>query len=403
MIVPQTTMQGTHLSKFLQTQHAYNLKKLNGQEPTNLTVSGTVVESIPFYKSEIETLNGEISKIINAIETAKELESRRYKEMVGEGGTSVASGFNASQFKHIETLHEQENSAKTDDGNTSDPPNPLSDVPLLVDKKDSQNKSPLFADAGSVLTDSTDVDTLDGKQSESAHATKANPIQSTLMKTRNAVQNGMQKTVNLAQDGALSTVSGVKGIGAMSVQVATNLIWGAEDGQVRDGGFVTFSSLSAKAQCVQMIHHQTPFTFQVRDAPLPKDIFWNNVGLSHKNQQIGFITAQILTATLCIFWTIPVTFITSLAEVESLKKALPSLNTAIQNYPWIEPLLSQLNPILVVILKVLIPVILAKISQREGHISQSSLNASVLTKLSLFLVSFAYSKQPLISVSMLYH
>ena len=368
-------------------QHAYNLKKLNGQDPTNLTVSGTVVESIPFYTSEIETLNEEISEIIIAIETTKELESRRYKEMVGEEGTMVAIGVDASKFKHIESLHELKYSEKTDGENMPDLPNPLPDVPLLDDKKDSQNKSPLFADAGSIVTESTDVDTLDGKQS------KASPIQSTLMQTKNAVQKGMQRTINLAQDGAISTVSGVKGIGAMSAQVATNLIWGAEDGQVRDGGFVTFGSLSAKAQCVQMIHHQTPFTFQVRDAPLPKDIFWNNVGLSHRKQQIGFITAQILTAILCVFWTIPVTFITSLAEVESLKKALPSLNTAIQNYPWIEPFLSQLNPILVVILKVLVPVILAKISQREGHISQSSLNASVLTKLSLFLVSYACSQQ----------
>ncbi len=287
--------------------------------------------------------------------------------------------------QHLDTVYENKNEeASTLHGERE--PNPFHNTPLLEDTSSAKtNSSSLFADeTKSVETETTDVDTIDDLQSETLDPVKKkNQIQSALTLTA----KGFKKTASVVQKGAMDTVTGVKGISTMSVQAATSLLWGADDGQVRDGGFVTFSSLAAKAQCVQMIHHQEPFCFQVSDAPLPDEIFWNNVGLSHKAQQIGFITAQVLTATLCVFWTIPVTFITSLAEVDSLKHAIPSLETAIENYPWIEPLLSQLNPILLVILKVLIPIILAKFSAREGHVSQNALNASVLTKNAVFLVS----------------
>ncbi len=137
-----------------------------------------------------------------------------------------------------------------------------------------------------------------------------------------------------------------------------------------------------------MIHHETPFVFEVMNAPLAKDIFWQNVGLPHKKQQIGFFVAQIFTASLCLFWTVPVAFVSSFSEVESLKKMIPSLETAISKNPFLEPLLAQLNPLLIILLKMMLPFILSKFCEKEGHISKTELNASLLTKLAIFLVSF---------------
>lgn len=225
----------------------------------------------------------------------------------------------------------------------------------------------------------------------------ANIVQDSVKKSVFVVQHGMKKTVYVVQDGAKKSASAVHGkiknsvtdfvkIGQKSVKLATNLLRGMEDGKVRDGGFVTFTTLTAKAQCVQMLHAETPFTFKVTDAPLPKDVYWNNVGLSHKKQQLGFVIAQLLTIGLCLFWTFPVAFVSSFSEVDSLKRTIPSLEKAIEKNPWIEPLLRQLSPILIVILKMLLPVILSKFCEREGHISRTNLNASLLTKLAAFLV-----------------
>ena len=62
-----------------------------------------------------------------------------------------------------------------------------------------------------------------------------------------------------------------------SLKLPTTLIRGSQDGKVRDAG----TTLTAKAQCVQMMHNETLFTFQVIDALIPKDIFWDNVGLGY--------------------------------------------------------------------------------------------------------------------------
>eukprot|EP00551_Chaetoceros_affinis_P006458 CAMPEP_0203685338 /NCGR_PEP_ID=MMETSP0090-20130426/48496_1 /ASSEMBLY_ACC=CAM_ASM_001088 /TAXON_ID=426623 /ORGANISM="Chaetoceros affinis, Strain CCMP159" /LENGTH=1259 /DNA_ID=CAMNT_0050554529 /DNA_START=115 /DNA_END=3894 /DNA_ORIENTATION=- len=220
--------------------------------------------------------------------------------------------------------------------------------------------------------------------------TSATAVHSGAKKSVFVVHNGVKKTIVVSteavQDTMKKSVAGIKWAGAKSVKLATNLIRGSDDGRVRDGGFVSFTSLTAKAQCVQMLHHPKPFLFTVADAPAPKQIYWQNVGLPHKSQQIGFLAAQLLTAALCLFWTFPVAFVSSLSEIDSLKKMIPSLEKSIELYPWIQPLLNQLNPILIVILKMLLPKILERFCQREGHISKSALNASLLTKLALFLI-----------------
>lgn len=187
--------------------------------------------------------------------------------------------------------------------------------------------------------------------------------------------DGVKKSTNVLG-------SGLKQIGEM----AGDLVSGSADGKLRDGGFVTFTTLTAKSTCLQMIHHGTPFVFQVTEAPLPQHIFWNNVGITHQKQQVTYVIAQLLTVTLCLFWTIPVVFVSSLSQVESLKELIPGLEDVVVKHPWLTPLLEQLNPVLLSVLKALLPIILGKFCTLEGHVSTSKLNASLLTKLALFLV-----------------
>ena len=120
-----------------------------------------------------------------------------------------------------------------------------------------------------------------------------------------------------------------------SSNVALTLIRGSEEGKVRDSGFVTFSTLLAKNQCQQMIHHASPFKFFTKSAPKPEDIIWEYVGITHKQQQIYYLLAQAATIFTCIFWTIPVSFIASLSELEHLKGIIPGLDKALENHAWL--------------------------------------------------------------------
>lgn len=167
---------------------------------------------------------------------------------------------------------------------------------------------------------------------------------------------------------------------------AFSLLFGKQDGTPLDAGFVSFSSLKDKAAALQMIHHPVPFTMYVEEAPLPEHIVWPNVGMEHKTQQIGRVIAAGLTFALCCFWTVIVSFIVSIAEVDKLVKWFPKFGEWLVQAPWFLMFLNQLKPLLLYIIVELLPSTLKHFSRREGHIAETSLNTSVFFKLSIFLV-----------------
>lgn len=190
--------------------------------------------------------------------------------------------------------------------------------------------------------------------------------------------------------------SGVKGIKRVTsvgtvalsevVHTAKDLIIGNEDGNPRDAGFVVFTKLSTTHAALQMIHHSKPYTMNVKEAPEPHDIFWDNVGKSEKSRQVGQLISFALSAILCFFWTIPVSVISGFSEIDSLKASVPFLATLVEMYPWVANALSQIAPLLLIGLNSLLPSILREFAKAEGHIASSAVEASVFIKLSVFMI-----------------
>jgi len=183
--------------------------------------------------------------------------------------------------------------------------------------------------------------------------------------------------------GALGNVAGKAGGLATS---AVGAVLGAEDGEPREAGFVTFTKLSSTQAALQMIHHPTPHKMKVQEAPEVDDIFWLNVGKSNYSLQVGSLISLVLTTLLCLFWTIPMTFIQTLTEVEKLQELLPFLEGWIENAPWLGAALNQLAPLMLIIVNNLLPYILEFISTFEGPVSNSVLQTAVFTKLSAFMI-----------------
>jgi hypothetical protein len=88
----------------------------------------------------------------------------------------------------------------------------------------------------------------------------------------------------------------------------------------------------------------------VQEAPDPHHIFWRNVGMPHRARRTGNALSVAATATLCIFWSIPVAFISSLTEVSALKQTLPGLGAFIEAHPRVEPLLALIAPLMLLLL-----------------------------------------------------
>jgi hypothetical protein len=183
-----------------------------------------------------------------------------------------------------------------------------------------------------------------------------------------------------------SSISKVFGKMKDSANMALTFLKTKEEGNARDAGFVTFSTLMAANQCAQSIHHASPYVFNTQTAPRPDDVVWTNVGISHKEQELSNLFAQALTIATCLFWTIPVSFISSLSEVESLKDLIKGLDKALEENSWLAPFLAQIKPLLLVVLTALLPTILTFYCKKEGHIGSDTLNASLLTKLAMFMI-----------------
>jgi hypothetical protein len=117
-----------------------------------------------------------------------------------------------------------------------------------------------------------------------------------------------------------------------------------------------------------------------------QDIFWKNVGKTHKQLQMGKLLSMVLTMMLCLLWTIPMSFISTLSSIEGLKEDVDFIADMVENSPWVEPLLAQLAPLLIVVAKLLLEVILEALSMKEGPVSGAVVEASVFTKMAWFMI-----------------
>lgn len=119
----------------------------------------------------------------------------------------------------------------------------------------------------------------------------------------------------------------------------------------------------------------------------PRDIFWRNVGLPHRAQRSGLLAAVAASAVLCFFWSIPMAFVTSLTEINSLKLSMPKLGAWIDDHPFAEKVLAQLAPMLLLFFnQTILPSVLKHFATWEGHISSALLEASLFVKLGCFMV-----------------
>ena len=157
------------------------------------------------------------------------------------------------------------------------------------------------------------------------------------------------------------------------------------EGAPRPAGFVTFKDHYTAQAALQMLQHPSSKSMLVEEAPCPSEVFWRNVGLPDKARRTGTLLSLSATVALCLFWSFPVAFISSLTEVNSLKESLPRLGEIIENSPAVEMFLALLAPLMLLLLnEAILPVILKWFSLWEGAISSPRLEASLFRKLSAF-------------------
>ena len=159
------------------------------------------------------------------------------------------------------------------------------------------------------------------------------------------------------------------------------------DGAPSSAAFITFSNLSDTNICRQIVHQHKPWACVPIEPPSPDYINWKNVGKSNTSKQIGELTSLVLTTLLCIFWTVPVSFVAGISNVDSLTKMLPFLKQPVEKYGWFSGLMAFLAPLILVVFISLLPKILLAFVKQEGSIViETYQHSSLFTKMAIFTI-----------------
>ncbi|KAL4100584.1 hypothetical protein PRIC1_008375 [Phytophthora ramorum] len=153
---------------------------------------------------------------------------------------------------------------------------------------------------------------------------------------------------------------------------------------MRRAAFISFTSLMSAQVAQQTLQSKDPACLAVTPAPHVDDINWGNIGLHYRTRALGMFASSLISATIVLFWTIPTAFVASLATVESLRRALPFLNKAFDEYPILQDIFKQIAPLALVALSALAPIVFNFLSGREGHPSKTEVRAALFTKLAYF-------------------
>ncbi|CAI5728277.1 unnamed protein product [Hyaloperonospora brassicae] len=153
---------------------------------------------------------------------------------------------------------------------------------------------------------------------------------------------------------------------------------------MRRAAFVSFTSLMSTQVAQQTLQAKNPACMAVAPAPYADDINWDNIGLNYRTRAIGMLASTLISAAIVLFWTIPTAFVASLATVESLRRALPFLNKAFDDYPLLQDIFKQIAPLALVAFSALAPIVFNFLSGREGHPSKTEVRAALFSKLAYF-------------------
>lgn len=229
---------------------------------------------------------------------------------IEDGNVHLQSRPQKGQLGDTESLVEDESMHTIHEGDFSRPQKgQLGDAESLVE--DDSMHTIHEGDFSSINNDDMGFRSLAGKEEtttaqheDNSHAVSIIPGKAKTMNQPAGLSTAIFKFVSTASSKAAHVSVSVASQAKNSAARLTHLGTG-EDGRNRDAGFVTFTSLRCVHTVIQNIQHADPFVLDITPAPEPSAIFWDNVGKSVHQVQVGKLISILLSVALCLFWTLP--------------------------------------------------------------------------------------------------
>jgi hypothetical protein len=124
--------------------------------------------------------------------------------------------------------------------------------------------------------------------------------------------------------------------------------------------FIQFNHQLGAHLATQSVIHRRTLTMGPRHLEVhPKDVLWDNLNLDLKLRNIRKVISMVLATCLIVFWSVPVTFVASIAKLDAIVEFAPFLN-GIYSLPNVVVGIIQgiLPPVGLAILMAVLPIIL---------------------------------------------
>lgn len=155
-----------------------------------------------------------------------------------------------------------------------------------------------------------------------------------------------------------------------------------------NSAFIQFHTQFAAHSAVQTVVHPTTFNMAPMYAEIsPLDVVWSNMGMNVIFRKARHFLSLAAATALALFWTVPVVFVSSIANIASIVQTFSFL-AFLQDLPpaALGIIEGVLPPVFLAILMALLPMILTVMASYEGHVRYSSITLSVMSKFFFFLV-----------------
>ncbi|GAA5799830.1 hypothetical protein HPULCUR_005249 [Helicostylum pulchrum] len=152
--------------------------------------------------------------------------------------------------------------------------------------------------------------------------------------------------------------------------------------------FVTFEHMSSAIIASQIAINPEPFNCRASMACEPRDVLWDSVAIRGRERILREVVIWSVTVFLCLTWSVPVIFISTLFSIEAISKLDSHLGEVLEQSEIGHLIFGSFVPTVVLnIFTSVLPIFFDTMGYYQGLRSRSAVAESTLSKYYFFLVS----------------
>ncbi|CAI5950966.1 unnamed protein product [Closterium sp. NIES-64] len=154
--------------------------------------------------------------------------------------------------------------------------------------------------------------------------------------------------------------------------------------------FVSFSSRWGAAVAAQTLQSKNSSHWITHWAPEQRDVKWSNLPIPYEQLAVRRVLVLLAAASVVFFYTIPVGFVQSLANLDNISRYMPWLQP-ILSIPVVNALITDiLSGLALKLFMAILPYLLIFLASLEGHVSLSQIDLAATGKYFWFIIGTVF-------------